>query len=204
MKAQTMKFLMILILGSLISPTSIYAEAINGSKAPEIAKVDTNGEPRALSELQGHYVVLEWLNFGCPFVKKHYDSGNMQSLQKKFTDQGVIWISIVSSAKGKQGYYEPNELNGMIKVKNASPSFVLIDENGDVGRLYGAKTTPHMFIIDKNGIIIYQGAIDSIASFDQEDIKQAKNYVDDILSLALQGQEVEPLSTIPYGCSVKY
>ncbi len=175
-----------------------------GSAAPDFTLTDTKGNQHSLSDFKGNFVVLEWTNFGCPFVRKHYDSNNMQSLQKKYTDEGVVWLSICSSAKGKQGHFTPDKWNELVEEKGAAPTAVLLDEEGKVGRLYGATTTPDMFIIDKQGALVYRGAIDSIKSVDQSDIPKAINYVADALHQTMAGKPVSKPSTKPYGCSVKY
>ncbi len=175
-----------------------------GSAAPDFTLKDTKGIQHSLSDFQGKFVVLEWTNFGCPFVRKHYDSNNMQSLQKKYAKKGVVWLSICSSAEGKQGNFTPEKWNELIEEKGAAPTAVLLDEEGEVGRLYGAKTTPDMFIIDKQGNLVYRGAIDSIKSVDQSDIQRATNYVSAALDLTMAGKPVKNASTKPYGCSVKY
>lgn len=162
----------------------------------------------SLSDFKGKTVVLEWLNHGCPFVKKHYGSGNMQALQKEFTGKGVEWISIISSAPGKQGYSTPKEAEANRKSYGSFASEVLIDGDGKVGKLYGAKTTPHMFIVDEKGTLVYQGAIDDKPSTEKEDVKTANNYVRNFLLASLSKDEKRiasmELSTTPYGCSVKY
>ncbi len=172
--------------------------------APDFTLKDSNGKEHSLSDFQGKYVVLEWINFGCPFVKKHYNSNNMQSLQKKYTDQDVVWLSICSSAEGKQGYFESDELNGKLKEKGAAMTAYLIDESGEVGHMYNAKTTPHMYIVNPEGILVYAGGIDDKPSTDTDDIEGAVNYVSTALDALLAGETVEHKVTKPYGCSVKY
>lgn len=180
------------------------AAAVVGQPAPAFTLTDTNGKQHSLADFKGKYVVLEWVNHECPFVKKHYGSGNMQSLQKKYVDQGVVWLSINSSAPGKQGNYPPEKWNEITTEVKAVPTAVLLDPDGTVGRAYGAKTTPHMYIIDPEGTLIYAGGIDDKPSTDPDDIPKAKNYVDLALTEALSGQPVAIASTTPYGCSVKY
>lgn len=175
-----------------------------GSAAPDFKLTDTNGKEHSLSDFKGKFVVLEWTNFGCPFVRKHYDSGNMQALQEKYTGKDVVWLMIGSSAEGKQGNFPPEKWNEMVEEKGAKPTAVLLDPEGTVGKLYGAMTTPDMFIIDPEGTLVYRGAIDSIASADKSDIQKATNYVSTSLDAAMDGKPVEPASTKPYGCSVKY
>ena len=181
-----------------------HADVEIGKAAPGFKLTDTNGKTHQLSDFKGKYVVLEWLNYDCPFVKKHYGSGNMQSTQKKAEAKKAVWLSIVSSAKGKQGNYAAAELNKMSEERKATPTAILVDEDGTVGHLYDAKTTPHMFIINPKGTLIYKGAIDDKASTDAEDIKGAKNYVLMALDEATAGKNVTDSSTKPYGCGVKY
>ena len=171
--------------------------------APDFSLTGTSGEVK-LSDHKGKIVVLEWLNHGCPFVRKHYDSGNMQALQKKFTAKDVIWYSIVSSKEGKQGHVDQK---GAIKEKASKKSHatdILLDPTGKVGKLYGAKTTPHMFIIGPKGNLVYQGAIDDRADTDTSSIPSAKNYVAKALDEVLAGKKVSQHTTRAYGCSVKY
>ncbi|MCB1314889.1 MAG: thioredoxin family protein [Leptospiraceae bacterium] len=175
-----------------------------GQPAPAFTLPDTNGNQISLSDYRGQFVVLEWVNYDCPYVRKHYDSGNMQALQRKFTEAGVTWLSINSSAPGKQGNFTPEQVNDLIQSKDAAPSAYLMDPAGEVGRNYGAKATPHMFVINPEGVIIYQGAIDDKPTTDTDDIAGARNYVDEALTLAMQGQPVEVSGTSAYGCSVKY
>ena len=175
-----------------------------GQLAPDFTATDSNGHARKLSDYHGKFVVLEWTNRGCPFTKKHYDSGNMQKLQKEWTGKGVVWLTVLSSAPGKQGYKSAAEENAYVTQVGASPTAVLLDPEGQLGHLYGAKTTPHIFIVDPSGKLIYDGAIDSKPTTDQEDIAGADNYVSDALGAALSGQTIAKASTQPYGCSVKY
>ncbi len=172
--------------------------------APPFRLISTEGKLCQLADYPGKFVVLEWFNHDCPFVKKHYGSGNMQALQKEFTGQGVIWLSICSSAPGKQGNYPPPKQAELAKEKGAMATAILLDAKGVVGRQYGAKTTPHMFVISPEGKVIYQGAIDDQPSTDPADIPKAVNYVKNALDAALAGKDVEVKSTAPYGCSVKY
>lgn len=175
-----------------------------GSAAPDFTLTDTNGKKQSLSAYKGKLVVLEWLNHGCPFVKKHYSSGNMQALQKEYSGKGVIWLSIVSSAEGKQGFQSNAEHNAAMKAASAKPTAILVDSDGKVGHMYGAKTTPHMFVINKKGDLAYAGAIDDKSSADAEDVKSAKNYVRAALDALLKGKVPQVASTQSYGCSVKY
>lgn len=175
-----------------------------GKPAPDFILPDKKGNNHSLEMYRGSYVVLEWTNPDCPFVKKHYLSKNMQKLQKKYTSKNVIWLSICSSAKGKQGYYSGNALVKRLKKYAPDHTAYLVDADGTVGKLYSAKTTPHLFIIDTAGVLLYAGAIDDRPSTKQEDIEGATNYVEATLDAALAGKKVSVTSTKPYGCSVKY
>lgn len=175
-----------------------------GDPAPGFSAVDSTGKMQRLSEYKGKYVVLEWHNQGCPYTQKHYESGNMQRLQKEWTAKGVVWFTVISSAPGKQGFVTPSQENEYLKKMNAVPTAVLMDPAGTLGRLYDAKTTPDMYIIDPAGNLIYQGAIDDKPTTDQSDIAGAKNYVEAALTAAMSGKPVADPATRPYGCSVKY
>lgn len=172
--------------------------------APDFTLVDTNGKKHSLSDYKGKFVVLEWVNFGCPFVKKHYNSGNMQNLQKMYTKKGVVWLTICSSAPGKQGYYEGGEINAILEKKKAAPTAYLLDPEGTVGKMYGAKTTPHMYVINPEGLLIYAGGIDDKRSTRLKDVETAHNYVKAALDAAMAGKPVPTKTATPYGCSVKY
>jgi peroxiredoxin len=175
-----------------------------GQPAPAFTATDLNGKSRSLAEFKGKYVVLEWHNQSCPFVKKHYDSGNMQKLQKELTGKGAVWLSIISSAPGAQGHVTADEERQYLAAKQAAPTEVLFDPEGTVGHTYGAKTTPHMYVIDDKGILIYAGAIDDNPSSDAADAATAKNYVRAAYDEASAGKPVTTASTAPYGCGVKY
>jgi peroxiredoxin len=175
-----------------------------GEPAPDFSLAGIDGKTYKLSDFKGKYVVLEWNNLDCPFVKKHYGSGNMQALQKKYTDKGVVWLTICSSAQGKQGYYEPAALQEMTKERKLASTAYLRDPDGTVGRTYGAKTTPSMFVVNPDGKLIYAGAIDDKPSTDPNDIPGASNYVAACLDASLAGKPVATKSTVSYGCSVKY
>jgi alkyl hydroperoxide reductase subunit AhpC len=175
-----------------------------GQPAPDFTAVDSNGQTHSLSEYKGKYVVLEWHNNGCPFVRKHYESGNMQKLQKDWTSKGVVWLTVISSAPGQQGYVTGSEENAYMKQMGAAPTAALLDPKGTVGHLYGAKTSPHMFVVNPQGVLIYDGAIDDKPTTDKADVNGAKNYVNAALTSAMQGKPVDQTTTRPYGCSVKY
>lgn len=177
-----------------------------GEAAPDFSVVDSNGETRSLSEFEGKKVILEWTNHDCPYVKKHYHESrkNMQTLQTDMTSNDVVWLSVISSAPGKQGHVSAAEANELTTSRQAVPSYVLLDESGDVGRLYDAKTTPHMYIIDEQQVLQYAGAIDSKRSSKPDDIDDATNYVRQAMTELEAGEEISTTQTPPYGCSVKY
>jgi peroxiredoxin len=197
------KFFACLALVFLLAGTG-GAQVTVGEPAQDFTLTDVNGQSHSLSDFKGKYVVLEWFNYDCPFVKKHYGSNNMQSLQKEFTGQGVIWLAINSSAPGKQGHYEAPQMAALAQERGVSATGILLDPDGTVGRQYGAKTTPHMFIIDPDGVLIYQGAIDSSPGMDPAEISGAQNYVRAALTEAMAGEPVSQPFTQSYGCSVKY
>lgn len=196
--------MMLIAVVSACYPTVDASSAVLGKPAPAFSLKDSNGKAHNLADFKGKYVVLEWVNYDCPFVKKHYDSGNMQRLQKEFTDKGVVWLSINSSAPGKQGNFPADKVNALMKEKNAAPTAYLFDTDGTVGKTYGAKTTPHMYIINPKGELIYMGAIDDKPSTDKADIAGARNHVRAALEEAMAGKAVSVSASQPYGCSVKY
>jgi len=175
-----------------------------GDPAPGFTAIDSHGKPQKLSDYKGKYVVLEWHNQGCPYTRKHYESGNMQQLQKKWTDKGVVWFTVISSGPGMQGFVTPTQEDEYLQKMHASPTAVLMDVTGTLGHLYDAKTTPEMFVISPDGTVVYEGAIDDHPTTDQKDIAGAKNYVDAALSEAMASKPVAEAATRPYGCSVKY
>jgi peroxiredoxin len=180
------------------------AQARVGEPAPNFTATDSHGQTQTLSNFHGKYVVLEWHNNGCPYTIKHYQSGNMQSLQKEWTAKGVVWFTVISSAPGQQGYMTSPAENQYLAKMHADPTAVLMDREGKIGHLYDAKTTPQMIVIDPSGKIIYDGAIDNRPTPDESDIKGADNYVNDALTAAMSGRPVTVNHTRPYGCSVKY
>lgn len=181
-----------------------HAAPVVGETAPAFTAVDSAGTSHNLSDFAGKVVVLEWTNHQCPYVRKHYDSGNMQALQYEAGAAGVVWLSIISSAPGKQGHVSNEEADSLTVSRDASPAAVLIDATGEVGRLYDAKTTPHMFVIDANGVLVYAGGIDDNNSSDPATIAGATNYVRAALADLAAGQPVAIAESEPYGCSVKY
>lgn len=186
-----------------VRPASYVAPAV-GKAAPEFKAVDTYGKPHSLSQYRGKWVVLEWVNYDCPYVRKHYGNNVMQALQKKYAAKGVVWLSIVSSAPGNQGHYPNAEMNAMTKERGAAPHALLIDESGAVGHLYDARTTPHMFVVNPKGNIVYMGGIDDKPSTRASDFKDARPHVDIALQEAMAGKPVSVPTSQPYGCSVKY
>ena len=188
----------------LVANAAVGAKPTVGQPAPEFSGTDSNAIEHSLAQYRGKFVVLEWTNDGCPYVGKHYGTGNMQALQKKYGDQGVVWLSIISSAPGRQGYADGARANKLTQDRDAAPSAVLLDPDGIIGQLYGAKTTPHMFVIDPEGTLLYMGGIDSIPTANWDDVPRAENYVSAALDEALTGNPVSKAVTRPYGCSVKY
>jgi peroxiredoxin len=175
-----------------------------GQPAPDFTLKDANGKTVHLSDYRGKHVVLEWTNPGCPYVQKHYNSGNMPATQKEATGKGVVWLSINSTEKASSDYLEPAKLVAWQAGRKAQPSAVLMDEEGTAGKLYGARTTPHMYIVNPQGQLIYAGGIDSIPSSNMDDIKAAVNYVRQGLDETLSGKPISAATTRPYGCSIKY
>jgi hypothetical protein len=174
-----------------------------GDPAPNFSLTDVNGQSHSLADYKGKYVVLEWNNPGCPFVHKHYDSGNMQGLQKTAEAKGVIWLTINSGASGRQGAAQ-SDIKSFLASEHANPTAYLIDSDGKVGRLYAAKTTPDMYIINPDGKLVYDGAIDNKPTPDPEDIPGATNYVKVALDASMAGKPVPVTTSRPYGCSIKY
>lgn len=175
-----------------------------GEPAPDFSVTDSNGKTHRLADYKGKWVVLEWHNQGCPYVKKHYGTGNMQKLQKEWTAKGVVWLTVISSAPGQQGYVTPEQANQYVAEQKAAPTAVLLDPQGTMGKAYGAKTTPQMYVISPDGILLYNGAIDDKPTADPNDVPTAKNFLSQALSEAMAGKAVSMPTTKPYGCSVKY
>lgn len=196
------KILSLLML-SLLASTSVK----HGENAPSFSLLNQDNETVSLEDFKGKKIVLEWTNHDCPFVKRHYDTQNMQSIQKDMTGNEIVWLSVVSSAKGKQGYVTKDQAKKLTSDRNAHPTHVLLDTDGKVGRMFSAKTTPHMFVIDELGKVRYQGAIDNLGNTGalfSTDLSKAKNYVKNAISELVSGKEVKDKKTRPYGCSVKY
>jgi hypothetical protein len=177
---------------------------VPGTAAPDFKGTDSTGTQHTLSQYRGKFVVLEWANQGCPYDRKHYLSGSMESQQRDWTAKGVVWLSILSSGVGQQGYVNPAEENEYLKKMHAAPTAAILDPTSTIARLYEAKTTPHIFVIDPTGKLIYQGAIDDKPTTDQADLKGARNYLNETLTAAMSGRPIQVASTRPYGCSVKY
>lgn len=186
-----------------IAAPAVAAPAI-GQPAPAFTAKDGDGKTRSLSEFKGKTVVLEWTNAGCPYVQKHYKSGNMQALQKSATKDGVVWLTLVSSAPGQQGYVSPAEAKTWKTSSGAGSTALLLDPGGQVGKAYDARTTPHMYVVDKSGKLAYMGGIDDKPVADPSSLKGAKNYVTAALSDIKAGRAVATPVSKPYGCSVKY
>jgi alkyl hydroperoxide reductase subunit AhpC len=191
---------------SMIGAVTVAAGAAPqiGQPAPDFTGTDSKGNPVRLSQYRGKTVVLEWTNADCPFTRKHYTSGNMQGVQALAQKNGVIWLTVVSSAPGKQGYVNGPAADALTQSRGAVPTAVLLDPSGTLGRMYDAKTTPHMFVIDKNGALQYMGGIDSIATTDISDIPHAEPYLKEAMLAVAQGGPVAHPVTKPYGCSIKY
>ncbi len=196
----------VVIVGATISTFTVNTSATVrvGSPAPNFTAKTSTGQTVSLSDYKGKVVVLEWTNHECPFVVKHYSTGNMQKLQQEAKAKGVVWFSVVSSAPGQQGFVTAEQANAVVKEKKATPTAVLLDPDGTLGKLYGARTTPHMFVIDKAGQLQYMGAIDDAPSLANQDVTQANNYVRAAIGQIMAGQKVTTSTTQPYGCSVKY
>ena len=175
-----------------------------GSPAPAFALPDTRGETHALDAYRGQWVVLEWLNYGCPYVQKHYRTGNIPSQQEKWRDRGVVWLAVVSSAPGTQGHYEPAAMDARSEEMGSRATAVLLDPEGTVGRRYDARVTPHMYVIDPEGTLVYMGGIDDVPTTRDEDLARATQLVDRALEEAMAGEPVSMPLSRPYGCSVKY
>ncbi len=194
-----------LVFGAALGSVGLCAaQATVGQPAPAFSAVDTAGKSVSLADFKGKYVVLEWTNPGCPFVQKHYDSGNMPATQKDAAAKGAVWLAVNTTAKDAGDYMAPAALQGWMTSKSGVPTATLMDADAKVGRAYGARTTPHMYIVDPQGKLIYAGAIDSKATANAADIKTATNYVTQALGEAMAGKPVSRATTQAYGCSVKY
>jgi peroxiredoxin len=195
-------FLSLALVSSL--PLPAFAQANPGQPAPAFTLADLDGRKVALADLRGKYVVLEWTNPSCPFVQKHYSSGNMQTLQKRFTAEGVQWVVINSTAASHSEYLKPAEQKAWLQKQGAAATIAALDADGTVGRAYAAKVTPHMYVIDPNGLLVYAGAIDDKRSANPADVKTANNYIVQTLAELRSGKPVSASSTTAYGCTIKY
>lgn len=188
----------------LLMPALAKAEPVVGQPAPAFSAAAAEGGTLSLAALRGKTVILEWTNADCPFVQKHYQSGNIPNLQKQAQSQNIVWLQVISSAPGKQGFVDSAAAKKLNQERNAKPANTLFDPDGAVGKLYGATNTPQLFIIDPNGVLLYKGGIDSIASADQADIATAENYISSALKELAAGKPISKAVTKPYGCTVKY
>lgn len=208
MRARSIFKSSILIASSFALIGTAQAKIETGANVSDMSVVDSNGVTHQLSDYAGRTVVLEWTNHGCPYVVKHYnpsfEGGNMQNLQKMAAEDDVVWLSIISSAPGKQGYVRGSEANNLTETRGAAPEAVVLDAAGEMGRSFSAKTTPHMFVIDDSQTLVYQGAIDSVKSVNPADIPDATNYVNAALTALKNGDPIADAETKPYGCSIKY
>ena len=190
--------------GGLVSPAPAWAVPKVGVAAPAFSATATSGQAVSLADQRGKIVVLEWTNHDCPYVRKHYETSNMQALQKEATSQGVVWLTIISSAPGTQGHVNPRQADELTATRKANPTAVLLDPTGAVGKMYGATNTPHMYVIDKAGTLMYAGAIDDRPTTRRADVQGAQNYVREALQAVTAGQAVKTPVTRAYGCTVKY
>jgi peroxiredoxin len=193
-----------LILALALPAGAAFAGPKVGAPAPDFAGTDTAGEVHRLSDYRGRIVVLEWTNHDCPYVRKHYEAGNMQAQQREASEAGAVWLSVISSAPGKQGHVTPDQADRLTAERDAAPTAVILDPDGTIGRAYAARTTPHMYVIDADGVLRYMGGIDDIPSSNPADIPAAKQYVRAALAAVGAGEPVPDAVTRPYGCSVKY
>jgi hypothetical protein len=193
---------MTILILSAVQPAA--AQALIGAPAPAFTLTDSNGRTLSLADFKGKAVVLEWTSHECPYVGKHYRGNNMQTLQKKWTGQGVVWLSVISSAPGQPGYISPEQANKLTADRGAAPTAVLFDPTGKVGHAYGARTTPHMYVINGEGALVYKGGIDDQPTARLQDLKSARNFVDQALSEISQGTPVSVTASRAYGCSIKY
>jgi len=199
-----MKRFLLLFLGFLFINSTTVLAVNPGQPAPDFTLTDVSGKTVKLSDQKGKFVVLEWVNPDCPYVQKHYNSANMQNLQKEYGGRQVVWLTINSTREGHSEFKSPQQMGGWMKEKGGAPAATLLDRDSKVGKSYGAVTTPHMYVIDPKGSLVYVGAIDDKRSTNVADVKTAKNYVRVALEESLAGKPVSTASTSPYGCTVKY
>lgn len=202
MKLKSFLSLILAVAGLGFATASAQVEV--GAPAPDFTLIDIDGKTHTLSDYRGKTVVLEWVNPECPFVVKHYESGNIPKLQVSATGDGVVWLAINSGHPGAQGDFDAAQVKAWQTRTGSAPSAYFRDQDGAVGRLYGAKTTPHMYVIMADGTLVYNGAIDSMRSANRADIAKAENYVVSALAAVAKGEQVKDAATRPYGCSVKY
>jgi hypothetical protein len=195
---------LVIAAGAIALSRGAEAAIETGAQAPAFSVQDADGRMRTLDEFQGRMVILEWTNHGCPYVRKHYDTGSMQALQREATADGVVWLQVISSAPGEQGHLDGPGSRERVRIDSASPTATLLDSSGAMGRAYGARTTPHMFVISPTGVVLYQGAIDDRPSARPSTLDGASNYVRAALADITAGRPVQTPETTPYGCSVKY
>lgn len=193
----------LLVAAALTGPVASAAPQV-GASAPAFTATDSNGKTHSLSDFAGKTVILEWTNHGCPYVQKHYETGNMQALQKDATEDGIVWLTVISSAPGTQGHVSPERANELTETRGATPTAVLLDPEGAVGKAYGARTTPHMYIINPEGTLMYMGAIDDRPTTRHSSVEGATNYVREALAAMESGEAIAEPVTRAYGCSVKY
>jgi peroxiredoxin len=203
-RAFDVKTSLLALAGGIALPHAARAAAKVGEAAPPFTATASTGPKVSLADYRGKIVVLEWTNHDCPYVRKHYDTSNMQALQKESTGQGAIWLTVISSAPGTQGFVSPGEANELTSTRKATPTAVLLDPQGTVGKMYGATNTPHMYVVDKGGILVYAGAIDDRPTTRKSDVPGAQNYVRAALQAVAAGQPVKTPVTRAYGCTVKY
>jgi peroxiredoxin len=189
----------------VVAPRRSAANVANvGAPAPTFSLTSSTGPTISLTDQRGKVVVLEWTNHDCPYVRKHYDAGNMQALQKEAAGQGIVWLTVISSAPGTQGHVSAGQANELTKTRKAAPTAVLFDPTGTVGKAYGATNTPHMYVVTKDGVLVYAGAIDDNPTTRRQDVESAQNYVRPALAAAAAGQPVKVPVTRAYGCTIKY
>jgi peroxiredoxin len=191
-------------MGTTVRPLPVSAAPDMGQPAPPFTGTDSHGNTLSLADFRGSIVVLEWTNHDCPFVRRHYETGNMQRLQQQAADAGVVWLTIISSAPGEQGFVDGKEADALTDARGAAPRAVILDSSGEIGQAYAAKTTPHMFVIDAGGKLVYMGAIDNEPRNAGADPARAQNYVRDALGALAENKQIATSVTQPYGCSIKY
>jgi len=204
MRNQLLSLCTVVAFGVALQSGAALAAPAVGQPAPDFTAVDSNGKTIHLSDFKGKEVVLEWTNDQCPYVRKWYGTGAMQKLQKDAAGEGAVWLTVISSGPGKEGYVTPEQANDDTKMREAAPSYVLMDSAGTIGHLYNAMTTPDMYVVDKDGILRYSGGADSLGTTDPADIQKAEPYAREAIDAVAKGQKVSNPVTRPYGCNVKY